>query len=354
MKRYILLIALLCLGFSLQAQNFLRNARQVFKASTSSKVGHSLAVARAEHTAARIAARQQALVSSFQPIKLMLDSPKADMKASSFFLQETYQGKKYLWGVTVSHYNFTQAVMEGQGGRLSPVHFIARGNSGLNDVTVFAVPAGQAKHITALKLASTPPKVGDSLHSLGYFNDKLNHETNRIVQAVYPHQIITSLQVASPHSREGACGGPVLDKNNQVVGIHAGSSYNRQIGFVIPAEHIRQLLQAYHEGLTKQPLLFNGEKIGELSLHEAIVTVDAYRGIFPLRTLQLYHKQHLVDYNHLENLIDISGANKLVFTFVQTPFLVTTPAEKPQVFTLTYHLKTKKTSLHKKRIFGIF
>lgn len=348
MKRFACLLVCICGAVPLQAQGFWRHAHNFFKAPSSLQAARSLAMVRAENAAARAAANPQALSRSFQTLKLLGIHDAYDLDASSFVLQETYQGKKYLWGITVSHYYFRpqeNLTAQNAKGQTFPVRFVAQGNHILNDVALFELPPEQIKNLTPLELAAHPPRVGEKLHSLSFFDDAIRHETGRIVQEVHPHQIITSLQVQDRLSREGACGGPVLNSRNEVVGIHAGSSHKQQIGFVVPAEHIRQLLLAYHQGVTMQPLVFNGQQIGEISLDQAIGVVEAQRGEFTLRTVQLFHNQHLVDFNHLEKLIDFSDADKVIFKIEQSPFLLTIPGQKSRLFILTYDLKTRQSSL---------
>ena len=261
--------------------------------------------------------------------------------ASGFVLEETFQGKTYRWGVTVSHYNFQKPYLQTRNGKKLPILLLAQGAQGHNDISLFALPQEVEHAFIPMHLATEAPRKGDKLHSFGFFENMPHHESARIVQQVSPHRIITSLQVENKRSREGACGGPVLNEKNEVVGVHAGSSQTRQLGFVLPAQHIQDVLTAYHtQELAPQDLVFNGHILGQISINQAISSLALYKGDFPIHTFFTLHNKKEVDYAHLEDLLPNLEADKVVLFIEQTPFSQLEPDQRTRQFTITYHLKT--------------
>lgn len=261
--------------------------------------------------------------------------------ASAFVFEEKYNGKTYLWGVTASHYFLEQPILAiPQTGEESPVQFIAQGHYRMNDVTLFLIPPALQHKLKPFKLAARSPKKGDKLFSAGYFDDDFHVETNRVVKDILPSCFLTSLTVQDKLAREGACGGPVLNQRGELVGMHAGSSSRRQVGFVVPVEHIYEILQAYHnDGQAPRPLYFNGHEIGTININESIESIEVWKGNKLQETFLSYRKRAEIDYNHLEKLVDVTQADKIVFTLERLPFSALDTDQKIHRFEITYNLR---------------
>ena len=268
--------------------------------------------------------------------------------ASAFVFEENYNGKKYLWGATASHYFLGEPSLEQTGKAPIPVQMVAQGHHGRNDVSIFPIPAALQNKFIPLKLAAHSPKEGETLHSAGYFDDGFHVEEKRMVKSVLPSRIVTSLQVKDTRAREGACGGPVLNEKEEIVGIHVGSS-QKQIGFVVPVEHIHELLQAYHNnGKALHPLYFNGRQIGNININEHLRSIEVWKGNKKIQDFFSLPRRGRVDYNHLENLVDASQADKIVFTIERTPFSMLEKDQHTYQFEITYNLHTFHVSERKK------
>lgn len=272
-----------------------------------------------------------------------------DPKATAFVIEETYKGKKYLWGVTASHYFFEDPTFTGfSSAQEAPIKFVAQGHPALNDVSLFQIPANMQEQFIPLPLAQHSAQSGETLYSAGYFDNDFHLEKNRTVTGKMPHKLITSLKVEDKLAREGACGSPVLNKQGEVVGMHVGSSEARQLGFVVPVEHIHELLQAFHnQGRASHPIYFNGRQLGEINVNETIKSISVWNGKKILDLYLSYYKDRVVDLEHLETLVNTSGADSVVVTIEKIPFSVLDADQKTHEYEITYNLKNFHVSSRK-------
>ena len=345
----IFLFATFCPG---HAQWQKRTLHGLKKVSTQTLASRTLATQRAINQALRN--KTNILLKSTFPLKLSEDGASTFSSweyphASAFVFEEKYNGKTYLWGVTATHYYLEEPSLEDpQTGKEIPIQLLAQGHRGRNDVSLFAIPSSLQKQFTPLKLAAHSPKEGEKLFSAGYFEDGFHVEKNRIVKAILPNCILTSLVVKDRQAREGACGGPVLNKKGEIVGMHVGSS-QKQIGFVVPVEHIYELLQAYHNnGKSLRPLYFNGRQIGNLNINEHLHSIEVWKGNKKIQDFFSYPYRAHIEYDHLENLVDASSADRLVFIIERTPFSMLEKDQHTYQFKITYDLHTFYVSERKR------
>ena len=152
---------------------------------------------------------------------------------------------------------------------------------------------------------------------------------------------MTSLKLKPLCDRIGACGGPVLNQNNEVVGVHVSSRAQYRTGGLVPADHIRELLTAYHQKASlEQPIKFNGVEIEQLGINEFISEIRLYNKNHFLRRVDLLYHNKNVDYEHLEKLIDTTGGTEVVFIIQHQPLLPLTQGNTPHAVVVVYNLLT--------------
>ncbi len=269
--------------------------------------------------------------------------------ATTFIIEETYQGTPYIWGVTAAHYYWQNPTL------LHPdypapisVSLEAKGNAGMTDLVAFPLPAN-LPGITPLKLADKLPQKGEELHSVGFFQQEFRHTLPQQVIDVTSQRFITTLPVEPGVNRAGACGSPILNASNEVVGVHIGSSTGRHIGYAVPASHLQRLLQAYHEGAAPQPLVLNGLKIGEIQVNDYISFIYVNQQEDNLYTINPHHHEASLDYAHLEQYVDLpyaasNGADHILFIIQRAPFSSSGKDKKMHAFKLTYDLNTQQAT----------
>ncbi len=268
----------------------------------------------------------------------------AGISGSAFALEEEYQGQRYVWGVSAAHYGFVKPAVKKAFWKYTPVTVLARGNSEANDILLFAIPEHIAKNVTPLRLADKPATVGEELYSVGLFDKAFQYEPNRIVQEVSPLRIVTSLTVDPEIRREGACGGPVLNQEGEVVGIHIGSSLHKQQGYVASLQNIRQALRAlHHNGEAKTRLLFQGKELYQLNIDEAILRIEFYKEDKLVRSVFTYHIEKEIDYAHLEKHLAGEDADLMVLTISKEPMLMNS-VHKSTTLWIDYIIATGEVS----------
>ncbi|MBQ3667455.1 MAG: trypsin-like peptidase domain-containing protein [Elusimicrobiaceae bacterium] len=271
------------------------------------------------------------------------------VKGTAFAVEEMYKGKRYVWGVTATHYGYQFPAIPKKRFVYEPISFRAQGNRHANDVSIFSIPESLADAFKPLKLADHSPEVGERLFSLSFFDNQFQYTPRRKVLETAPLRFTTSLKIEPGMDREGECGSPLLNHNGEVVGMVIGASYTKEIGFATTVENIRQIIQAYHQreealssALAKSPLLVNGKKILDLDVTEAITQVSAKHFDNSILEKSTYHKQTDLDYAHLENFIDLSQAKEISLVIEKSPFVNKGEAAEPEYRRVTYDLQTQQ------------
>lgn len=245
--------------------------------------------------------------------------------ASSFVIEEEYQGRKYLWGVTASHIAKIMTAFPSvhfwRGEELFPIRFEMQGNMEMADLALFPIPKSMASQVKPLPLAPYAPQTGEPLFSFGFFDGGFHLTENRIVKEVSPSRIVTSLEFHT-HQRGGACGGPVLNSKGEVVGIHVGSSTNLQSSYVTPSWHLQDLIRAYRNQETPQILKFNGIELGEIHINEAIQTINALADGHVVSSFHAQRQAKNIDYEHLEKLLFHRDIEEIHIYVSQEPLIL--------------------------------
>ena len=239
--------------------------------------------------------------------------------ASAFVIEEEYGGEKFLWGVTSAH---ILNIM----GQEFYVHLpgfpfpwktkvVFMGDPGMADVAIFPIPQEYSDWLKPIPLATKEPEIGEALRSFGYFNGGFNVVRNRIVKEVTKGRIITSLEF-NTKERGGACGGPLLNSYNELVGIHCGTSDSRQVSFVVPVWQLKDLLTAYrNNGISMQKLKFKNHEIGEININQYISTIRVFSDNVQIDEFNTFHQAKKIDYDRLEDLVFAEGADRIELQF---------------------------------------
>ena len=266
-----------------------------------------------EHFLQAVARLENPALSSFTP-----------MNASAFFIETDWNGQKRLLGVTVAHAqdmmfdNFYIFLRQPSGEEKHfPVKFITSGTMGRADVALLDVPPEAAPYIRPLRLASRPPSVGEKVRSYGFFHGSFRIVPNRTVKETTPGRLITSFEFGGL-VRAGACGGPLLNAQNEVVGIHCGSAAKKQESYAVPVRLLADLLETAKRGeMNTYDLVLAGQKIGTIRLDEYIAAVHTKNNGKPVGKRLLWHDEKAVDYQHLENLLPLENATDISLLIIR-------------------------------------
>ena len=280
------------------------------------------------------------LIRNYHPHYGSLD----DSPSSAFVIEENLQGTPRLWGVTVEHYHLVRpAVWHPSVSQAYPITLQAAGQSRYSDVVLFSLPPELRSKVPPLKLATSLPNPGEELTSYGYYHDDFRHLSHRKVKQVTPARLTTSYEFPPSVNKLGACGGPVLNAQNEVVGVHCGSYAPHNNSFAVPVTHIYRLLQAYYQhNQNTEPLLFNGKKIYALKVNQSVRQIISLRAEQEVEIITFFSFDAQLDPAHIENSLSTQEIDKLVFVIDQTDFSTNTRLPS---FQLVYDLKTGKTEV---------
>ena len=278
------------------------------------------------------------LIRDYDPQKGSRD----DHLSSAFVIVENIQGTPRKWGVTVQHYdlNTRPAVEHSSLQRAFPIEVLAAGQRRYSDVAIFPLPAPLEEQVSALKLADTEPQPGEEVSSYGYYNGGFQELHHRLVEGSTPARLVTSYEFGPSVEKIGACGGPVLNARDEVVGIHCGSLAYQNRSFAVPVAHIYRLLRAYYsQNAYAEPLVFNGQKIYDLKVNQAVRQAIAWREREPVQSVVFHSSSCPLEPAHLEKMFSAADIDQIVLYIDQTDFA--TNQELPS-FQLVYDVKTGK------------
>lgn len=342
MKHFLGIVAFICLSIPLHAQ-WARGLQGLFTRATTQQ---ALSSAVERKVVSSVAAKQyiplelQNSVFTVKENNLFYRYLNDHIHASAFVIAENYQGKTYLWGVSAAHYHFVNpALEETPNGHSKNITIAAKGNDKSSDIFLFPIPDKWADRVKPLALAEDLPKPGEILHSIGFFQNRFQYEANRMVYEISPYSMTTKIADFPKelhYRRVGACGGPILNAKNEVVGVHNGSSSGASVGYAVPVTQLRRLLNAYHTGQDKKPIIIEKTQVGTLDVTEN------------LEYIEIWHKnklQHVIpfskgtNYDNLDAYSFPNSMDKIRLVLRRTPL---SNKGKEHRFVLTYDFTTKQ------------
>jgi len=110
-----------------------------------------------------------------------------------------------------------------------------------NDIALLSVPSIQLK---GLELNVNLPKVGDKIFAAGNPQGLSGTFSDGIVSSIRDWENNALIQITAPIS-PGSSGGPIVNKNAELVGIAVGGfSKGQNLNFAVPAKYINELLKS--------------------------------------------------------------------------------------------------------------
>ena len=108
---------------------------------------------------------------------------------------------------------------------------------------------------------------------MGYHDRQVVAMPDRKLIRRTPFAIHTTMSILRD-DRMGICGGPVVNKTGEIVGMHSGSSFDKMgekfdHGYIVPAAQIKRLVEAYHHnGKALVPVVVDGKTILQCNVDE--------------------------------------------------------------------------------------
>lgn len=282
------------------------------------------------------------------------DAPTNSYSGTVF--KTVYNGEEEVFGVVAAHAiasetgelalkrHFTMSVFDGEGFVALPAEIVQLASPNMLDVALVKFSPEAEKLFQPLRISEVPVKFGDVLSSQGFAGDAGVHIPDRQITKVTPLSIRTTIPYARK-DRPGLCGSAVVNENQELVGIHTGSVYDREdsrfdVGFATNASFLHTLVEAYHNGgQAAFPLILNKQKIIDLNVDEYI----SYISFHDAAGKQVW--QHGFDkkfsYSKVQEMMDALSPRYITVTTRRT---VWNP-EEPEVLmrNLAYRDMTKTT-----------
>lgn len=207
---------------------------------------------------------------------LMMYPPQKRPHSTAFLFRTTYKGRPEIWAATARH---TAQVGEKlyltfyNGKKEIPVRarLVQEGPALLSDAALIKLEEPIPAELQPLPLA-TKINPQEPLTTWGYASNKLFHIDNLTFEKDNTRFIRTDFP-SEQRKRSGLCGGPLLNAQGEVLGIHCGTSLQDDKGYASNISIIPYMLQAYHEGTAEIPVVAKQIVFGSIRIDEHIISV---------------------------------------------------------------------------------
>lgn len=340
--------------------------------------------------AAALAARGQKIQATKQmrrSVFMITGLYPSETMGTGFVFETVYNGKKEIWGVAAAHvtYDLPDGFFTTFFKNNTPYTFFARpvlyGHFHSLDATLvyFDQSPEFLDVVRPLKLAANPPDPRETAVSYAFHlddrrDDKLEFipGRNRKILTVSPSRLTTSY-VFKPHKRKAMCGGPLLNANNEVIGMHTGSFTEKskaspapaflppegqpfwpqtdehgavgaplyRISHALPAQRILDLVRAHHNGGNCwRTVRWNGVPVLRLNVNQRLLRVTAWHKETKLADLRARYTEPFLDEARLEQFVRAQNPDRLELD-VET---YDSETEKVYISRVRADLKNKKVT----------
>lgn len=204
-------------------------------------------------------------------------------------IQVNRKGKKEIFGVIASHALQGVPYLEGSLGQgfqavyvhdnvahVIPAKVVQFSPSSMHDLALVKFPAEYEPLFEPIVLEDFKLKLPIQGYSQGYACNLLSKQTFPIMGRTSIGMLTSHLPAAELGQRAGLCGSPVFTKDFHLAGIHIGSSYDTNVGYIAPVSAIKNLVRSYHssKGIKPVSLKLAGREIGRLAVDEYVSRVE--------------------------------------------------------------------------------
>ena len=208
---------------------------------------------------------------------LMDKPPQKRPHSSAFLFRTTYQGRPEVWAATARH--VAQVGEElyltfYNGKKEIPVRarLVQEGPALLSDAALIKLEEPIPAELQPLTLA-TKINPQEPLTTWGYASNKLYHIDNLTFEKDNTRFIRTDFP-SEQKRRSGLCGGPLLNAQGEVLGIHCGTLIEDDKAYASNTSIIPYMLQAYYEGTAEVPVIAKQIIFGSIRIDEHIISIE--------------------------------------------------------------------------------
>lgn len=201
--------------------------------------------------------------------------------------QVNHQGTKEVFGAIAAHAlqtgeepgllnkNFTALFVHEGELRTLPATVVGLTPSLMGDVALVKFPSKYESLFEPLPLTEqTSISFPAQGYAQGFACNILSRQTFPITGQTSNGTLISKLPATEVGNRAGFCGTAVFGKDFEWLGIHIGSSYEEQIGYIAPVSTIRMLVDAYHNPRALHLVHIVGNKFVNLFGNEYVARTE--------------------------------------------------------------------------------
>lgn len=200
----------------------------------------------------------------------------------------SHKGQKEIFGVIAAHTlqdvyvssgmlgkEFNAVVINGNVAHTIPAEVVQFTPPSMGDLALIKFPAKYESVLHPLKLETVELSLPAQGYSQGYATNVLSKQVFPIVGKTSQGAFISDLPAAELGDRAGLCGSPVFTTDFQWAGIHVGSSYKTNEGYITPVSVLQNLVKSYYNPqIQPQSIFLAGKKIGQLAMDEFVASLE--------------------------------------------------------------------------------
>lgn len=359
-KPLVIGLGLLLLPLSVQAQKKPALLKSILRTETASAKTQAALAAPFKKLVKKIISQTPQAQPWQHSVFYIQPTHQTPVSASGFVFQTQYQGRWELWGVIAAHiYSRPGQEMElvfynGKKPIIIKARVVLSAAPARLDASLLKLEATEEflQFVHPLSLQTAAPSAWETFTCTGYSRQEPSVAANRRILLRTPSLLTTNYTI-EPHKRAGLCGSPLLNKKGEVVGLHCGSftesalrsvpailppgqkiwpiqQPNQRVSFVIPAQRLLDLVQAYRNGGSlKRPLLWEGKTIAQIDIHEFIhsvsVLIDNPKEGMQIQTTVLSGAEPFLNEQNLKTAFYKPGIQRIMIE-LRSPAQQQTPA----------------------------
>ena len=217
--------------------------------------------------------------------------PDSDLPLNSFtgtVFEVTRNGKKEVFGVVATHAlqdpfetpgmldrKFRAVIVRQNKTIVLPARVVQVSSSAMGDVSLVKFQPKDETLFEPITLEDVPLTFPAQGYSQGYACNLLAKQTFQLTGQTSIGILKAHLPAALLGQRAGFCGSPVFTKDFKFVGVHVGSSYNTNDGFIAPVRLLEGLVDAFHSAqATPYAIELGGKEIVRLAMDEYIARME--------------------------------------------------------------------------------